>query len=160
MGAARNMGRPEASLSAKPNVLPADVAECRKGLAAIAVLSACGENCGRDRGADKKRSCRGSVSMRSGMSSATASLSSRAQTGQGIVAVAATIGSRPMGVVPIEDGETQPQSKYDRLFSAAKQVPAAVTMVVHPCDKSSLRGVCEAAAARIISRSLWDHLPK
>ena len=55
-----------------------------------------------------------------------------------------------MNVVPIEGAETQPQSKYDRLMAAAKQVPAAVTLVVHPCDESSLRGVCEAAAAGII----------
>ena len=29
-------------------------------------------------------------------------------------------------------------------------MPAAVTIVVHPCDEASLRGVCEAAAAGII----------
>jgi len=55
-----------------------------------------------------------------------------------------------MSVVPIEGAEAPPQSKYDRLMAAAKQVPAAVTLVVHPCDESSLRGVCEAAAAGII----------
>lgn len=55
-----------------------------------------------------------------------------------------------MSVVPIDATETPPQSKYDRLMAAAKQVPAAVTLVVHPCDESSLRGVCEAAAAGII----------
>jgi phosphate acetyltransferase len=55
-----------------------------------------------------------------------------------------------MSVVPIEGNETSPLSKYDRLMAAAKQVPAAVTLVVHPCDESSLRGVCEAAAAGII----------
>ena len=55
-----------------------------------------------------------------------------------------------MSVVPIEGGDTPVQSKYDRLMAAAKQVPAAVTLVVHPCDESSLRGVCEAAAAAII----------
>ncbi len=55
-----------------------------------------------------------------------------------------------MSVVPIDAGETQPQVKYERLIAAAKQVPAAVTIVVHPCDEASLRGVCEAAAAGII----------
>jgi len=55
-----------------------------------------------------------------------------------------------MSVVPIEGNETSPQSKYDRLMAAAQQVPGAVTLVVHPCDESSLRGVCEAAAAGII----------
>src|SRR5205807_1258041 len=57
--------------------------------------------------------------------------------------------SQAMSVLPIET-ETPLQSKYDRLMAAAKQVPAAVTLVVHPCDESSLRGVCEAAAAGII----------
>ncbi len=50
----------------------------------------------------------------------------------------------------VQSGDAQPQTKYDRLLAAAKQVPAAVTLVVHPCDESSLRGVCEAAAAGII----------
>lgn len=53
-----------------------------------------------------------------------------------------------MSIVP--NIEAQPNSKYDRLIAMAKQVPAAVTMVVHPCDESSLRGVCEAAAAGLI----------
>jgi phosphate acetyltransferase len=55
-----------------------------------------------------------------------------------------------MSVVPVETAEMQPQGKYDRLLAAAKQVPAAVTLVVHPCDEASLQGVCEAAAAGII----------
>jgi phosphate acetyltransferase len=40
--------------------------------------------------------------------------------------------------------------KYDRLIALAKQVPAATTIVVHPCDETSLRGPVEAAAAGII----------
>ena len=40
--------------------------------------------------------------------------------------------------------------KYERLIAAAKLVPSAATIVVHPCDEPSLRGVCEAAAAGII----------
>ncbi len=59
-----------------------------------------------------------------------------------------------MSVVPIEtgDGQAQVQThvKYERLIAAAKQVASAVTIVAHPCDESSLRGVCEAAAAGII----------
>jgi phosphate acetyltransferase len=59
-----------------------------------------------------------------------------------------------MSVVPIDAGEGQAQVqahvKYERLIAAAKQVPPAVTIVVHPCDEASLRGVCEAAAAGII----------
>src|SRR5262249_4149869 len=43
-----------------------------------------------------------------------------------------------------------PSSKYERLLAKAKQVPAATTVVAHPCDQSSLRGPIEAAQAGII----------
>jgi phosphate acetyltransferase len=42
-------------------------------------------------------------------------------------------------------------SKYERLIAQAKQVEAARTIVVHPCDETSLRGATEAAAEGIIS---------
>ena len=41
-------------------------------------------------------------------------------------------------------------SKYDRLIARAKQVPPATTIIVHPCDETSLRGAVEAAEAGII----------
>jgi phosphate acetyltransferase len=53
-----------------------------------------------------------------------------------------------MSVASIE--ASAPQSKYDRLIAASRQVPSAVTIVVHPCDESSLTGVCEAAELGII----------
>ena len=43
-----------------------------------------------------------------------------------------------------------PASKYERLIARAKQVAAAQTIVVHPCDESSLRGPVEAAELGII----------
>jgi phosphate acetyltransferase len=43
-----------------------------------------------------------------------------------------------------------PASKYERLVAKAKQVPPARTVVVHPCDETSLRGATEAAQAGII----------
>ena len=43
-----------------------------------------------------------------------------------------------------------PESKYERLIARAKQVPPAQTIVVHPCDESSLRGPAEAAELGII----------
>jgi phosphate acetyltransferase len=43
-----------------------------------------------------------------------------------------------------------PASKYERLIARAKQVPPATTVVVHPCDESSLRGAVEAAKTGII----------
>jgi phosphate acetyltransferase len=41
-------------------------------------------------------------------------------------------------------------AKYGRLIAAAKAIPPATTIVVHPCDESSLRGVADAAKAGII----------
>jgi phosphate acetyltransferase len=43
-----------------------------------------------------------------------------------------------------------PESKYERLIARAKQVAAAPTIVVHPCDESSLRGPVEAAELGLI----------
>ena len=43
-----------------------------------------------------------------------------------------------------------PDSKYDRLIARAKTVAPAQTIVVHPCDDSSLRGPVEAAELGII----------
>ncbi len=53
-----------------------------------------------------------------------------------------------MAIAPTD--KDKPGAKYDRLIAAAKAMPAAVTIVVHPCDESSLRGVADAAAAGII----------
>ena len=55
-----------------------------------------------------------------------------------------------MGIASIEAGEARPGAKYDRLIAAAKAIPAATTIVVHPCDESSLRGAADAAEAGII----------
>lgn len=41
-------------------------------------------------------------------------------------------------------------AKYDKLIARATEVPAASTIVVHPCDETSLRGPVEAAEAGII----------
>ena len=46
--------------------------------------------------------------------------------------------------------QTQPASKYDRLIAAARAVPPTPTVVVHPCDETSLRGSVESAQAGII----------
>jgi phosphate acetyltransferase len=48
------------------------------------------------------------------------------------------------------NGSHKAHAKYARLIAKAKVVPAATTMVVHPCDETSLRGVTEAAEAGII----------
>jgi phosphate acetyltransferase len=38
-----------------------------------------------------------------------------------------------------------PPSKYDRLLARARKASPAITLVVHPCDESSLRGALETA---------------
>jgi phosphate acetyltransferase len=55
-----------------------------------------------------------------------------------------------MTPTPATSGETRPASKYDRLIASAQAVPPATTIVVHPCDESSLRGAVDSAAAGII----------
>lgn len=50
--------------------------------------------------------------------------------------------------------EGRPHVKYDRLIKAAKTMAPAVTLVVHPCDESSLRGVVEAASLGLIIPTL------
>ena len=55
-----------------------------------------------------------------------------------------------MNVMPAESNGTRSPSKYDRLIAAAKAVPPVPTVVVHPCDEASLRGVVDSAAAGII----------
>ena len=44
-----------------------------------------------------------------------------------------------------------PHRKYERLIAQARQVPAATTVVAHPCDETSLRGAVEAAELGIIT---------
>ena len=44
----------------------------------------------------------------------------------------------------------QTHAKYDRLIADAKLVTPATTVVVHPCDDTSLRGASEAAETGII----------
>jgi len=59
-----------------------------------------------------------------------------------------------MAVSPITAPERAPHTKYERLIALAKQVQAAATVVVHPCDETSLRGAVEAAEAGIIIPTL------
>jgi phosphate acetyltransferase len=54
-----------------------------------------------------------------------------------------------MAVSPVAP-PVQTHAKYERLIARAKQVQPATTVVVHPCDESSLRGAVEAAEAGLI----------
>ncbi|MDI7862754.1 phosphate acetyltransferase [Rhizobiaceae bacterium n13] len=44
--------------------------------------------------------------------------------------------------------------KYEALIARAKQAPSARTIVVHPCDETSLRGALEAAEENLIVPTL------
>jgi phosphate acetyltransferase len=55
-----------------------------------------------------------------------------------------------MNVRSAASSDKKPQSKYDRLIAATKGVPPVPTIVVHPCDETSLRGAVDSAEAGII----------
>jgi phosphate acetyltransferase len=57
-------------------------------------------------------------------------------------------------------GAHVPHAKYERLIALAKQVPPVTTVVVHPCDETSLRGATEAAEAGIITPILVGPVAK
>jgi phosphate acetyltransferase len=59
-----------------------------------------------------------------------------------------------MSAMPAAASGTQRASKYDKLIAAAKNAPTVSTIVVHPCDESSLRGAIESAEADIIKAIL------
>ena len=64
-------------------------------------------------------------------------------------------------IMAISPGSQAPLSKYERLIMRAKQVvPPASTVVVHPCDETSLRGPLEAAEAGIIKPILVGPIAK
>jgi phosphate acetyltransferase len=54
-----------------------------------------------------------------------------------------------MTVSPVA-APVQTHAKYERLIGRARQVPPARTVVVHPCDETSLRGTIEAAELGLI----------
>ena len=59
-----------------------------------------------------------------------------------------------MSPSPAAAADRASPSKYDRLLARAKSVTPASTMVVHPCDESSLRAAIEAAEAGLIQPTL------
>ena len=59
-----------------------------------------------------------------------------------------------MSAPPVSTLERTGQSKYDRLLVRAKKATPAATIVVHPCDESSLRAAIEAADTGIIVPTL------
>jgi phosphate acetyltransferase len=55
-----------------------------------------------------------------------------------------------MSVMPADSGQVQSHTKYEHLIAATKAVPPVPTIVVHPCDETSLRGALDSAEAGII----------
>jgi phosphate acetyltransferase len=68
--------------------------------------------------------------------------------------------SASVGLSPMAQPAAPAQSKYERLIQKAKEVPAARTIVIHPCDETSLRGAVEAAELGIITPILVGPKPK
>ena len=63
-------------------------------------------------------------------------------------------------LAPIDPSSEPPRAKYERLIVTAKEVPPATTVVVHPCDETSLRGAVDAAEAGIIKPILVGPVAK
>jgi phosphate acetyltransferase len=63
-------------------------------------------------------------------------------------------------LAPIGPMGEPPRAKYERLIATAKEVPPATTVVVHPCDETSLRGAVDAAEAGIIKPILVGPVAK
>jgi phosphate acetyltransferase len=55
-----------------------------------------------------------------------------------------------MSAIAAETDDTKSQTKFDKLMTAARAVPPVPTIVVHPCDETSLRGAVDSAEAGII----------
>jgi phosphate acetyltransferase len=53
-------------------------------------------------------------------------------------------------IAPVKVEDRPLHARYERLIVRAKEVPPAATVVVHPCDETSLLGAAEAAKAGII----------
>lgn len=51
-----------------------------------------------------------------------------------------------MDTAELKSCERPPHAKYEKLIARAKEVPSPKTIVVYPCDESSLRGAIDAAA--------------
>ena len=50
-----------------------------------------------------------------------------------------------------QQSDPVPHAKYEKLIARAREIQPSSTVVVHPCDETSLRGPVEAAEAGIIS---------
>jgi phosphate acetyltransferase len=55
-----------------------------------------------------------------------------------------------MSATATETDDTRSLPKYDKLIAATKAIPPVPTIVVHPCDETSLRGAVDSARAGII----------
>jgi hypothetical protein len=58
------------------------------------------------------------------------------------------------------EGPIRPAISLSPLMPKVKQAPAAATVVVYPCDETSLRGAVEAAQAGITVQRLSGRRPR
>jgi phosphate acetyltransferase len=52
---------------------------------------------------------------------------------------------------PVQSQPSEPHGKYERLVAKARGVAPATTLVVHPCDETSLRGAVQAAKEGLVT---------
>ena len=60
----------------------------------------------------------------------------------------------------METGSSRRHEKYERLVQAAQGLAPAATAVAHPCDRTSIEGVVEAARLRLLKPLLVGPLAK
>ncbi len=146
----------EATLQAIPDLLPADEDARRKGLAALhEVLSARGELSGE--AADRWQRVTGLFGVDAEAAVAEPSeVRSTSQLGLAKASLATgealkRLSRRTSFWSKSHSDKTETaHAKYEHLIARAKLVPATKTIVVHPCDETSLRGALEAADEGLI----------
>ena len=140
----------DATLGAIPDLLPSSQ-ETRRGAFDVLchVLRAPGRRCRRGRGAIGTSCSAVWLRSRSRISLRTGTWP-QDQTDKNLLADKVFKGfmvmTEPQGNQPVPA-----HKKYDQLIARAGQVPPARSVVVHPCDESSLRGAVGAAEIGLIN---------
>ena len=162
-----------AALAAIPSLLPSGAKDRRKALAILReVVTARGELVGEaSRRMERITRLFEADPSQSNLSSAPTlqpaldddrALASPAGGGDGEPRVSADTSNQ--GVIPWQsprsiDHPRSHASKYERLIARAKEVPPATTIVVHPCDETSLRGADRGGARPASSFRSWSGRP-
>ena len=134
----------EAALAAIPKLLPDDINRRSTAFKAMSEVLSASEEITGERAAACSVSRHCSALMPANAGEGVEYCPFRSQ-GEGVVTQVGRSGH-----MSADATQTQAPSKYDRLIAAAKAVPPTPTIVVHPCDETSLRGALESAQAGII----------